>query len=127
MPKNNAIVMYDYITFTELDLDPGKSFLQVVDFKVHFPIRRGFLQHTVGHVRAVAGVSLSISAGRTPALVGESGCAKTTVGKSLLQLIQPTAGSVMLGGLPTTTSMNSQTASASYSLSPALRLCSRNS
>ncbi|PKO45720.1 MAG: ABC transporter ATP-binding protein [Betaproteobacteria bacterium HGW-Betaproteobacteria-4] len=83
---------------TELDIDPGKSFLQVADLKVHFPIRKGFLQRTVGHVRAVDGVSLAISAGRTLALVGESGCGKTTVGKALLQLIKPTAGSVKLGG-----------------------------
>ncbi|MGB4062874.1 MAG: dipeptide ABC transporter ATP-binding protein [Azonexus sp.] len=83
---------------TELDIDPGKPFLQVGDLKVHFPIRKGFLQRTVGHVRAVDGVSLAISAGRTLALVGESGCGKTTVGKALLQLIQPTAGSVKLGG-----------------------------
>ncbi|NTV71978.1 MAG: ABC transporter ATP-binding protein [Azonexaceae bacterium] len=83
---------------TELDIDPGKPFLQVGDLKVHFPIRKGFLQRTVGHVRAVDGVSLGISAGRTLALVGESGCGKTTVGKALLQLIQPTAGNVRLGG-----------------------------
>ena len=83
---------------TELDIDPGKPFLQVGGLKVHFPIRKGFLQRTVGHVRAVDGVSLAISAGRTLALVGESGCGKTTVGKALLQLIQPTAGSVKLGG-----------------------------
>jgi peptide/nickel transport system ATP-binding protein len=50
---------------------------------VHFPIRKGFLQRTVGHVRAVDGVSLAISPGRTLALVGESGCGKTTVGKAL--------------------------------------------
>ncbi|AXS79535.1 ABC transporter ATP-binding protein [Dechloromonas sp. HYN0024] len=83
---------------TELDIEPGRPFLQVSDLKVHFPIRKGFLQRTVGHVRAVDGVSLAISAGRTLALVGESGCGKTTVGKALLQLIRPTAGSVALGG-----------------------------
>jgi len=74
------------------------SFLDVVDLKVHFPIRRGILQRTVGQVLAVDGVSLAISAGRTLALVGESGCGKTTVGKALLQLVKPTAGSVRLGG-----------------------------
>ncbi len=74
------------------------AFLAVRDLKVHFPIRRGLLQRTVGHVRAVDGVSLAISAGRTLALVGESGCGKTTVGKALLQLVRPTAGSVRLGG-----------------------------
>ena len=83
---------------TELDIEPGRPFLQVGNLKVHFPIRKGFLQRTVGHVRAVDGVSLAISAGRTLALVGESGCGKTTVGKALLQLILPTAGSVTLGG-----------------------------
>ncbi len=74
------------------------AFLEVTDLKVHFPIRRGLLQRTVGHVLAVDGVSLAISAGRTLALVGESGCGKTTVGKALLQLVKPTAGSVRLGG-----------------------------
>jgi peptide/nickel transport system ATP-binding protein len=73
-------------------------FLAVLDLKVHFPIRRGIFQRTVGHVFAVDGVSLAISAGRTLALVGESGCGKTTVGKALLQLVRPTAGSVRLGG-----------------------------
>lgn len=75
-------------------LDPQSSILQVVDLKVHFPIRKGILQRTVGHVKAVDGVSLEIAAGRTLALVGESGCGKTTAGKALLQLIQPTSGSV---------------------------------
>ena len=83
---------------TELDIDSGRAFLEVANLKVHFPIRKGFLQRTVGHVRAVDGVSLDISASRTLALVGESGCGKTTVGKALLQLIQPTEGSVRLGG-----------------------------
>lgn len=77
--------------------------LQVSELKVHFPIRRGFIQRTVGHVRAVDGVSLEIQAGRTLALVGESGCGKTTVGKALLQLIEPTAGSIVLGGETITT------------------------
>lgn len=72
--------------------------LAVDDLKVHFPIRRGFIQRTVGHVRAVDGVSLAVSAGRTLALVGESGCGKTTVGKALLDLVVPTAGSIRFGG-----------------------------
>jgi peptide/nickel transport system ATP-binding protein len=76
----------------------SQALLQVDGLKVHFPIRRGLLQRTVGFVRAVDDVSLSIQAGRTLALVGESGCGKTTVGKALLRLIEPTAGSVVLGG-----------------------------
>jgi peptide/nickel transport system ATP-binding protein len=72
--------------------------LRVRDLKVHFPIRRGILQHTAGHVYAVDGISFDLKAGRTLALVGESGCGKTTVGKALLQLIRPTAGSVRFGG-----------------------------
>ncbi|MBI3221698.1 MAG: ABC transporter ATP-binding protein [Nitrosomonadales bacterium] len=74
------------------------SILEVSDLKVHFPIRKGVLQRVVGQVKAVDGVSMQISQGRTLALVGESGCGKTTLGKALLQLITPTAGSVQLAG-----------------------------
>lgn len=74
------------------------ALLQVERMQVHFPIRQGILQRTVGHVKAVDGVSMTIPAGRTLALVGESGCGKTTVGKALLQLIRPTAGSVRFAG-----------------------------
>ncbi|MFZ2161210.1 MAG: ABC transporter ATP-binding protein [Sideroxyarcus sp.] len=74
------------------------TLLQVEDLQIHFPIRKGLLQRVVGNVKAVDGVSLSISQGRTLALVGESGCGKTTLGKALLQLIPPTAGSVKFDG-----------------------------
>ncbi|MDO8813162.1 MAG: ABC transporter ATP-binding protein [Gallionella sp.] len=77
---------------------PSPLLLAVQDLQVHFPIRKGILQRTVGQVKAVDGVSLEIPQGRTLALVGESGCGKTTLGKALLQLIAPTAGSVQLGG-----------------------------
>jgi peptide/nickel transport system ATP-binding protein len=76
--------------------------LEVEGLKVYFPVRRGLLQRTVGQVRAVDDVSLLIEAGRTLALVGESGCGKTTVGKALLRLIEPTAGRVVLDGEPVT-------------------------
>jgi peptide/nickel transport system ATP-binding protein len=79
-------------------LDPHPPLLQVKDLQVHFPIRKGILQRTVGQVKAVDGVSLEIAAGRTLALVGESGCGKTTAGKALLQLLRPTAGSVRFAG-----------------------------
>lgn len=84
-----------------LPSSPGRDaapLLQVEGLKVYFPIRRGLIQRTVGHVRAVDDVSLSIHAGRTLALVGESGCGKTTAGKALLRLIEPTGGRILLGG-----------------------------
>ncbi|MGD2139422.1 MAG: ABC transporter ATP-binding protein [Burkholderiales bacterium] len=85
----------------------GSSLLRVEELQVHFPIRRGLLRRAVGSVRAVDGVSLQLGAGECLALVGESGCGKTTVGKSILRLIAPTAGRVLLddvelGGLDRT-------------------------
>jgi peptide/nickel transport system ATP-binding protein len=76
----------------------GTSLLEVDDLKVHFPIRRGVLQRAAGHVLAVDGVSLRVQTGRTLALVGESGCGKTTVGKAILGLQVPTSGTVKLHG-----------------------------
>ncbi len=65
---------------------------------VHFPVRKGVLRRVAARVRAVDGVDLELYPGRTLALVGESGCGKTTVGKALLQLVRPTAGSVVFQG-----------------------------
>jgi len=76
--------------------------LDVRDLKVHFPVRKGLLRREVGRVKAVDGVSLTLSPGRTLALVGESGCGKTTAGKAILQLIAPTGGEVYLDGAPLT-------------------------
>jgi peptide/nickel transport system ATP-binding protein len=73
--------------------------LAVRDLKVYFPIRKGILQRVVAHVKAVDGVSLEIHSHRTLALVGESGCGKTTVGKGILQLVPVTGGSVTFEGL----------------------------
>ncbi len=72
----------------------GAALLRVRELQVHFPIHRGVFRRLVGWVRAVDGIDLDLAAGRTLALVGESGCGKTTVGKGLLQLIPPTGGSV---------------------------------
>ena len=80
-----------------------RALLEVSDLQVHFPIRRGILQRAVGAVRAVDGISLRLMPGRTLALVGESGCGKTTAGKAVLQLLRPTAGSVRLDGVELTT------------------------
>jgi ABC-type microcin C transport system duplicated ATPase subunit YejF len=74
--------------------------LRVSDLKVHFPIKKGIFKRTVGHVKAVDGVSLEIPPGKTVALVGESGSGKTTVGKGILRLVQPTSGEVSYLGLP---------------------------
>jgi peptide/nickel transport system ATP-binding protein len=71
---------------------------QIEELKVYFPIRRGLFKRTVGHVKAVDGISLELRAGRTLALVGESGSGKTTAGKALLRLIEPTAGRVLFAG-----------------------------
>ncbi|QEL64675.1 ATPase component ABC-type dipeptide/oligopeptide/nickel transport system [Oryzomicrobium terrae] len=77
---------------------PEAPLLVVDDLRVHFPIRRGLFKRTVGWVKAVDGVSLHLARGRTLALVGESGCGKTTVGKGILRLLMPTGGSVQLAG-----------------------------
>jgi oligopeptide/dipeptide ABC transporter ATP-binding protein len=77
--------------------EPGDVRLRVEDMKVHFPIRKGVLQRPVAYVRAVDGVSFEIRRGQTLALVGESGCGKTTVGKGVLQLLRPSAGRVHFG------------------------------
>ncbi len=78
--------------------EADRQVLDVRDLAVHFPVRRGVFKRIVGHVRAVDGVSFSVRRGQTLALVGESGCGKTTAGKGLLQLIAPTRGSVMYAG-----------------------------
>jgi ABC-type oligopeptide transport system ATPase subunit len=72
--------------------------LRVTDLHTHFPVRSGVLQRTTGHVRAVDGVSFEIARGETLGLVGESGCGKTTVGRSILKLIPPTSGRVIFDG-----------------------------
>jgi len=68
--------------------------LQVTDLKKYFPIRRGFFRKVVGNVKAVDGVSFTIHKGETFGLVGESGCGKTTTGRTVLRLLEPTGGEI---------------------------------
>jgi peptide/nickel transport system ATP-binding protein len=77
---------------------PLGPLLEVDKLKVHFPIRKGLLKRTVGWVRAVDGVSFEIEQGRTLALVGESGCGKTTAGKGILRLLPIAEGTVRFAG-----------------------------
>ncbi|MEA3024357.1 MAG: peptide/nickel transport system ATP-binding protein [Alphaproteobacteria bacterium] len=78
--------------------DTAPPVLEVRDLKQHFAISRGFLRRGAGRVFAVDGVSFSIAPGETLGLVGESGCGKSTVGRAILRLIEPTAGRIVLGG-----------------------------
>mgnify|MGYP003347355590 FL=1 len=72
--------------------------LEVRDLKKHFPIKKGLLRRTVGHVYAVDGITFTINQGETLGLVGESGCGKTTAGRAVLRLIEPSSGSVKVEG-----------------------------
>jgi len=72
--------------------------LEVENLQKYFPIKKGFFQKTVNHVKAVDGVNFHLDAGETLGLVGESGCGKTTVGRSILRLTEPTAGKVLYKG-----------------------------
>lgn len=78
--------------------DNSQPLLQVHQLKTYFPVKRGLLKRTVGQVRAVDGVSLHVDSGETLGLVGESGCGKTTVGRTILRLIPATSGSVKFNG-----------------------------
>jgi peptide/nickel transport system ATP-binding protein len=80
------------------DVATGEPLLEVEGLRTWFPIRSGLLRKVSGHVRAVDDVDLVVRRGTTHALVGESGCGKTTVGRSILRLIEPTAGAIRFKG-----------------------------
>ena len=78
---------------------PGTSpLLRVRGLRKYFPVRQGFLQRTIGFIKAVDGVDLDVGQGETLGLVGESGCGKSTLGRSILRLIEPTAGTIEFEG-----------------------------
>ena len=77
---------------------PVEPLLEVSGLKKHFPIHQGVFSRVSGQVYAVDGVSFSIGRGETLGLVGESGCGKSTVGRTLLKLLEPTDGTIRVGG-----------------------------
>jgi oligopeptide/dipeptide ABC transporter ATP-binding protein len=84
------------------------SLLEVKDLKVHFPVKSGMFSGARETVKAVDGVSFQIAAGETVGLVGESGCGKTTLGRAIMRLVEPTDGNIFLNGQDITQLSNSQ-------------------
>src|SRR5918997_6992497 len=76
----------------------GAPLVEIRGLEKRFPVKGGILQRTMAEVRAVDGVDLTIQRGETLGLVGESGCGKTTVGRLILRLIDPTAGTISFDG-----------------------------
>ena len=93
----------DYREGTTFVADDEQPLLSVRDLQMHFPIKKGLFGSVVDHVKAVDGVSFDIYPGQTLGLVGESGCGKTTTGRAIMRLINPTGGKVLFNGIDITT------------------------
>ncbi|MCM3573159.1 dipeptide ABC transporter ATP-binding protein [Mesobacillus subterraneus] len=78
--------------------DSSETLLELQDLKKHFPIKSGLLQKTVGHIKAVDGINLKVNKGETLGIVGESGCGKSTVGRTIIRLYEPTDGKIIFNG-----------------------------
>jgi oligopeptide/dipeptide ABC transporter ATP-binding protein len=75
-----------------------ETLLELNDLKKHFPIKAGLLQKTVGQIKAVDGINLKVNKGETLGIVGESGCGKSTVGRAIIRLYEPTEGKIIFNG-----------------------------
>jgi peptide/nickel transport system ATP-binding protein len=97
-------LLRDALPSTEIrtSSDGETTLLEIKGLKVHFPIKKGFFKRTVGYTKAVDGISLDLPKGKTLALVGESGSGKSTIGTSILRLIDSTEGSIMFNGVDLT-------------------------
>ncbi len=82
--------------------EDASPLLSVRDLHLHFPIRKGIFKRQVGEVRAVDGISFDVYQGQTLGLVGESGCGKTTTGRTIVKLLRPTSGEILYGGTDVT-------------------------
>lgn len=76
----------------------SENLLELIDLKTYYPIKGGFFKHTVGFVKAVDNISFSIKSGETLGLVGESGCGKSTTGRTILRLLDSTDGKIIFNG-----------------------------
>jgi peptide/nickel transport system ATP-binding protein len=95
---SNAEVTREEMTQRGDELLKREPLLKVENLEVYFPIKKGILGRTVGHVKAVDGISFDVKPGETLGLVGESGCGKTTTGRAILRLVEPTGGNVFFDG-----------------------------